>query len=134
LRPDFPLVGGDAIEPYFRDLNERLARLLDGLAAAKDSVNGAFDIYVSQVSHRTNGVMRVLTIVSTVLLPATVILGLFGTNFEWPHLNTALAFIVMVVTIALITIAILLVFHRWGWLGGPRQAPSAATSNERSLV
>jgi magnesium transporter len=130
LRPDFPLVAGDEIEPYFRDLNERLGRLLDGLGAAKDSVNGAFDIYVSQVSHRTNGVMRVLTIVSTVLLPATVILGFFGTNFEAPHLNTELAFVVMVAAILVITIAVLLVFRHWGWLGGPQQAPSRTTSNE----
>ena len=63
LRPDFPLVGGDIIEPYFRDLDERLGRLLDALEAAKESVNGAFDLYVSQVAHRTNDIMKVLTIV-----------------------------------------------------------------------
>ena len=84
LRPDFPLVGGDVIEPYFRDLDERLGRLLDALEAAKESVNGSFDLYVSQVAHRTNDIMKVLTIVSVTLLPASVILGLLRHQLRVP--------------------------------------------------
>jgi magnesium transporter len=84
LRPDFALVGGDAIDPYFRDLEARLGRLVDGLEAAHKGVNSAFALYVSQVGHRTNDIMKVLAIVSTVLLPATLILGFFGTQFEAP--------------------------------------------------
>jgi len=117
LRPDFPLVGGDVIEPYFRDLDERLGRLLDALEAAKESVNGAFDLYVSQVAHRTNDIMKVLTIVSATLLPASVILGFFGTQFESPRLGTPTGFIIMVALIMLTTVGALVLFKRRGWIG-----------------
>lgn len=116
LRPDFPLTGGETIEPYFRDLDERLSRLMDGLAATKESVNGAFDLYVSQASHRTNDIMKLLTMVSVILLPMTIILGFFGTNFETPSFTSFSAFMIMVVAITLITVTILLLFRRLGWL------------------
>src|SRR5215210_589793 len=82
LRPDFRFVSGDELERYFRDLDHRLGSLLGVLGAAKDSVNGAFDIYVSHTSHRTNQIMKILTMVSTILLPTTVILGFFSTQIE----------------------------------------------------
>jgi magnesium transporter len=117
LRPDFPLVGGDVIEPYFRDLDVRLGRLLDALDAAKESVNGSFDLYVSQVAHRTNDIMKVLTIVSVTLLPASVVLGFFGTSFESPRINTTAGFIVMIALIMLTTAGSLVLFARRGWIG-----------------
>ena len=116
LRPEFRAVAGEGMEPYFRDLDGRLDHLLGRLGAAKDSVVGAFDIFVSHVAHRTNQVMRLLTVVSTVLLPATVILGLFGTSFAGVPLYTRAAFVAMVLTILLVTGAILVAFRRRGWL------------------
>src|SRR5215212_2164990 len=126
LRPDFPLVGGDVVEPYFRDLDERLGRLLDALEAAKESINGAFDLYVSQVAHRTNDIMKVLTIVSVTLLPASVILAFFDASFDSPRINTATGFVVMVVLIMLTTVGSLVLFARRGWLGRP-EAPRSGT-------
>src|SRR5215204_6833490 len=123
LRPDFPLVGGDVIEPYFRDLDERLGRLLDALEAVKESINGSFDLYVSQVAHRTNDIMRVLTIVSVTLLPASVILGFFDTDFESPRINTTVGFIVMIALIVLTTAGSLILFARRGWIGGSMTGP-----------
>jgi magnesium transporter len=124
LRPDFPLVGGEAIEPHLRDLEERLDRLLDALTAARDGVNGTFDLYVSRVAHQTNGIMKVLTIVSVILLPATVILGFFGTEFDDPKLTTGAGFVAMLVLIVLTTGGALLLFRRWGWIGGGRSRES----------
>jgi magnesium transporter len=131
LRPDFPLVGGDVVEPYFRDLEARLGRLLDTLDAAKEAINGAFDLYDSQVSRRTNDVMKLLTIISFTLLPATVILGFFGTNFELPLFTTTAAFIVMVTLIVLTISGALLLFTRWGWLGRPNEALAETVESPR---
>jgi magnesium transporter len=116
LRPEFGLVAGREIEPYFRDLEGRYGHLLGRLADAKQAVDGAFDIYVSHVAHRTNEIMRLLTVVSTVLLPASVILGLFGTQFEGVPLYTSAAFVVMVLLTVVVTGTILLAFYRRGWL------------------
>lgn len=118
LRPDFQWVSGQGVEEYYRDLDGRLSWLGDALLAAKDAINGAFDIYVSHVSHRTNNIMKILTIVSTVLLPASVILGFFGTNNiqDMPLLTHATGFVLMVASIVLISAITLLLFHRKGWL------------------
>jgi magnesium transporter len=131
LRPDFPLVGGDVIEPYFRDLDVRLGRLLDALEAAKESVNGSFDLYVSQVAHRTNDIMKVLTIVSVTLLPASVILGFFGTSFESPRLGTPAGFIIMVGLILMTTVGALVLFKRRGWLGTEDKESTRTVTPER---
>jgi magnesium transporter len=123
LRPDFPLAGGDAIVPYFRDLQDRFGRLLDGLESAKEAVNGAFDLYVSQVSRRTNDIMKVLAVVSAVLLPTTVILGFFGTSFQDPPIASPDGFVIMAVLIVFVTLAILYLFYRWQWVGGGSTGP-----------
>lgn len=112
LRPEWRLGADAEVRSYFQDLQTRLDRLLDRMAAAKESVNGAFDIYVSQMAHRTNNVMRILTVVSTMLLPATLIVGLFATSFEGVSLYGRRDFIVMVVAILSLPAAILLAFRR----------------------
>lgn len=116
LRPDFPFVSGDEISAYFHDLDSRLARLLDNLAGAKESVNSAFDIYVSRVSHQTNQVVKLLTIVSTLLLPMSVILAFFGTSFaSQSYLYSTPGFVFMMVLLVLITGGLILMFRRRGW-------------------
>ena len=114
-RPDLPFVPRDVVDPYYRDLQQRLERLLDTLRAAQVAVNGTFDIYVSHMAHRTNTVMRLLTIVSTVLLPASIILALFGTSFDGLPLYTPAAFALMVLALVAVTAAILVTFRRNGW-------------------
>lgn len=126
LRPDFPLAGGEKIKPYFRDLDERLGHLLDRLEATKESVNGAFDLYVSQISRRTNDIMKVLAIVSTVLLPTSVILAFFGTSLLPSQIETEAWFLVMIALILLVTVCVLMLFRRWGWIGAaPAPLPDA---------
>ncbi len=118
LRPDFRWVEGKDVEEYYRDLNERLSRLIDALQGDKDAVNGAFDIYVSHMSHRTNNIMKTLTIVATVLLPASVILGFFGTNNIQgvPLLTQLPGFFLMLAAILVISVTILLTFRAKGWM------------------
>ena len=108
-RPDFTPLSGEAIVPYFRDLQEDLGRLIDRLAGARDSVTQAFDVYVSQVSHRTNALIKVLTLISTVVLPTTLIVGFFSTNFSVvTPLRSVGAFWVMIAALIITPIAILL--------------------------
>lgn len=112
-RPDFTHVSGVDIEPYVKNLQENLARLIDHLASARESVNGAFDIYVSQVAHRTNALIKALTIISTVILPAALIVAFFSTGFTGIKLlQSPLAFLVMVVLVLVTSASTLLVFRR----------------------
>jgi len=120
LRPDFTWVAKSEVEEYFEDLDARLSRLLDLLLSAKDSVNGAFNIYVSHMSHRTNQVIKVLTLVSTVLFSATFVTGIFGTSISssihtvWLHTSAGL--LVMLACVLTVSAGTLLTFHQRGWL------------------
>ena len=107
-RPDFQFISGPELEPYFRDLQQRLEQTVERLFAARDAVNSAFDIYVSQMSHRTNRTMKLLAVVSTVLLPATLITGIFGTNFAVPPLHSAAALAVMVTALIVVPVTVVL--------------------------
>jgi magnesium transporter len=118
LSPDFGRATGAEVEDYYRALEDRLKNLREVLLGAKDATAGAFDIYVSHMSHRTNNIMRVLTIVSTVLLPASVILGFFSaSNVQTvPFLTSAGGFVLMIVSILAVSLGALYIFRRQGWL------------------
>jgi magnesium transporter len=116
LRPDFPWVSGADVEDYFEDLDDRLRRLLDTLAGNRETVNGAFEIYVSQTTHRTNALIRVLTMVSTVLFSAAVIAAIFGASIQGLATNQPAVFVLMVACIAATAAATIRAFRRRGWL------------------
>ena len=116
LQPDFPFTLPEKMAPYFHDLEARLLNLLRGLEAAKEGVNSAFTIYVSHVSHRTNSVIRTLTIISGLALPATVILSFVGTQTQIAGLYGPAGVGVVTACIVLITVVSLAIFHRKGWL------------------
>ena len=115
LRPDFRWVSGNEAEGYYRDLETRLMQSRDVLASARESINAAFDIYVSHVSHRTNAVIKVLTMVSAVLFSMTVIIGLFSTSIQGLPLNRPVDFMVMLALMLGVSGAILYTFHRKNW-------------------
>ena len=69
-------------QPYVRDIYDHLVRLLDSVETQRDLVNNALDIYLSSVANRTNEVMKVLTVLGTVVLPVIAISGIYGMNLK----------------------------------------------------
>jgi magnesium transporter len=69
-------------QPYVRDTYDHVARLLDSVETQRDLLNNTLDIYLSSVSNRTNEVVKVLTILGTVALPAIAISGIYGMNLK----------------------------------------------------
>jgi magnesium transporter len=117
LRPDFPFVAGEEVSRHFLTLDTRLERVVDSLMAAREEVTGAFDMYVSHEAHRTNQIIRVLTMVSAGLLPVTVILGFFETTFHGlGAYYSPVGFVVMLGLILITVIGVLTAFSRQGWL------------------
>lgn len=77
-----------ALWPFLRDVYDHLARNLDTVEMQRDLLTGAMDIYLSSVANRTNQVMKVLTVLGTIAIPAVVISGFFGMNQDdlpWIH-------------------------------------------------
>jgi len=102
--------------PFLRDVCDHVARNLDLVEMQRDLLTGSLDIYLSSVANRTNQVMKVLTVLGTIALPALVISGIYGMNLKglpWadsPH-GTAMVSGVMLAT-TVVLLAILRLF-RW---------------------
>lgn len=69
-------------QPFIRDIYDHAIRLLDSIETQRDLVNNALDIYLSSVANRTNEVMKVLTVLGTIVLPAIAISGIYGMNLK----------------------------------------------------
>jgi magnesium transporter len=69
-------------QPYVRDTYDHIARLLDSVETQRDLLNNTLDIYLSSVANRTNDVMKVLTVLGTIAIPALVISGIYGMNLK----------------------------------------------------
>src|SRR6185437_5995102 len=67
---------------YIRDIYDHVARLLDSVETQRDLLNNTLDIYLSSVANRTNEVMKVLTVLGTIALPAIAISGIYGMNLK----------------------------------------------------
>lgn len=116
LRPDFPFVSGESVESSFTQLNERAHEVAGMFDETRQEMRGTFDIYMSSVAHRTNGIMKTLTMISILVLPATAIFGFFGTNFvQLPFFGTA-GFVFMFLLLVFLTAGQLMLFRMRGWL------------------
>jgi magnesium transporter len=102
--------------PFLRDLYDHVARNLDTVESLRDLLNGTLDVYLSSVANRTNQVMKVLTVMGTVALPALVISGVYGMNLKnlpWadsPHAGVVVALLMAASTGLLL---LFLRFFRW---------------------
>jgi magnesium transporter len=67
---------------YVRDTYDHVARLLDSVETQRDLLNNTLDIYLSSVANRTNEVMKVLTVLGTIVLPTLAISGVYGMNLK----------------------------------------------------
>src|SRR4051812_43933837 len=106
----------EELELYFDDLVDAAERIWDQLDNYKEVVEALEDTNESVISHRQNRVLQILTIFSVVLLPLTLISGIFGMNVMFPGYGTHTAFWVIVGGMA-VTIIGMLGFFRWQrWL------------------
>jgi magnesium transporter len=80
------------LELYFDDIVDASERVWDLLDNFKEVVEALEDTNESVISHRQNDVLRVLTVVTVILLPLTLITGIFGMNVHFPGFETAAAF------------------------------------------
>ncbi len=102
----------EELEVYFDDIVDAAERIWDLLDNYKEVVEGLESTNESVISHRQNDILRVLTIFSVVLLPLTLITGIFGMNTHFPGFETSDAFWA-VVGIMAATIVGLLGFFRY---------------------
>jgi magnesium transporter len=102
----------------FRDVYDQLVRLADDAIILQDRLTALLDAHVTSVSNRLNQVMKVLTIVSTIFMPLTVLTGLWGMNLLLPRLpgGEAAQFWWIFAVMAAIVVVMLLFFRRLRWM------------------
>lgn len=113
---EFPLIKEQHL-PFFRDVHDHLLRISDLSENYRDLVNGLMDIHFSVVANKTNDVMKVMTIISTIMLPLSVIAGIYGMNFEnMPELKTRYGYFLTLGVMLIVALGLLYYFWRRGWI------------------
>lgn len=101
---------------YFRDIYDHAIQAIETIEMYRDMLSGMLDIFLSSSSNHMNGIMKVLTTISTVFIPLTFIVGVYGMNFEFmPELHWKYGYISVWVLMGLSVIAMAVYFKRKKW-------------------
>ena len=103
--------------PLYQDLRENAQSMHFYADELVEDVNNLLSIQLALASHRTNEVVRVLTVFSVFFLPLTFIVGVYGMNFHYmPELRERWGYPAVLAGMGIVTLAIYLWFRRRGWL------------------
>jgi len=107
----------DLLLVRINDVMEHITRVLNHARRLESSIESAVQIHFSAVAHRTNEIMRTLTVITALFMPLTLITGIFGMNFEvMPLLKNALGFWLTMGSMALVIVVMLVFFQRRRYL------------------
>ena len=102
---------------YWRDLYDHTIEVIDLIETFRDMLSGMLEIYLSSVSNRMNEVMKFLTIISTVFIPLTFIVGIYGMNFKYmPELEFRWGYFITLGVMFLMGIFMVMYFKKKKWL------------------
>lgn len=105
------------VMPYLRDVADHVVQLIDLVEGHRELSASLLELHLSMVNHKLNEVIKLLTVISTIFIPLTFLVGVYGMNFDWmPELRVwwgyPLCLLVMLVT----ALAMLRWFKKRGWL------------------
>ena len=108
--PELDLLSTETSAQRFAAVENRVVQAVDAAREAKESTRGSFDLLVARLGQRTNDIMKVLTLATVILLPATVLGGIMGMNFQvglfdltwmfWTVIGAMLGIAVLVLSVA----------------------------------
>jgi len=108
---------------YLRDCLDHSVHVMDMIESFREITSGLHDVYLSAVGQRTNEIMKVLTIISTIFIPLTFIAGVYGMNFNtekspWnmPELNWYYGYPITMAGMFVIALGLVYYFVRKGWI------------------
>ena len=108
---------GQTSRLYLRDIYDHTVHIIDTLETFRDLAAGLLDIYLSSVSNHMNSVMRTLTVIATIFMPLTFIVGLYGMNFKYmPELEWTWGYPAALLLMAIVAAGMQLYFRKKKWL------------------
>ncbi|HEX6890885.1 MAG TPA: magnesium/cobalt transporter CorA [Chryseolinea sp.] len=101
---------------YYSDVYDHVAHLIDSLDTYKDLISSLLDIHINAMNTKLNEVMKVLTVFSTIFMPLTFIVGVYGMNFDFmPELRWTWGYYGVWGIMVLVVIAMIVYFRRKKW-------------------
>jgi magnesium transporter len=129
VRDPNPLIADDT-RVYLRDCADHTFQIIDLFDNYRELTSDLMSLYHSSIANRTNEVMQVLTVIATIFIPLTFIVGVYGMNFNtevspWnmPELNWYWGYPIVWAIMVVVTVALLLFFQQKGWLPRARHRP-----------
>jgi magnesium transporter len=108
---------GEITRIFLRDVYDHSIQVIDTIESFRDVLSGLSELYLSTVSNRMNEVMKVLTIIATIFIPLTFIVGIYGMNFEFmPELKWHWAYPALWLVLIIIAYAMISWFRKKKWL------------------
>nr|WP_237268640.1 CorA family divalent cation transporter [Thermococcus celer] len=102
---------------YVGELHDHVLEVLEVLEGQRELAGSLIELYYSTISMKTNDIIRILTVVSTIFIPLTFITGLYGMNFRYmPELYWRYGYPLVLITMLAIAVGMLAYFRRKGWL------------------
>ncbi len=102
---------------FFRDIYDHCIHIVDTIESFRDMLSGLLDVHLSSISTRLNQVMKLLTLITTIFMPMTLITGIYGMNFErMPFLHSNYGFPMIIGIMAMISGSMIYFFRKKRWL------------------
>jgi magnesium transporter len=107
----------EATRVYFRDVYDHTVQVIDTVETYRDLLSGMFDLYLTGISNRTNEIMKFLTLIGTIFMPLTFLVGVYGMNFKYlPELEWHNGYFMLWGFMILLSISMVFYFRRKRWL------------------
>jgi magnesium transporter len=105
--PELEALGNDASGERFQSLLSRFEATVQEARDARETIVGSFDVLIARTGHRTNDIMKILTLTSVILLPGALIAGVMGMNFKVGFFESSwLFYLVLAVIVAIAPLTI----------------------------
>lgn len=122
VRDEQPHISAET-RPYLRDCYDHTIQIIDLIEVYREMTASMLDVYLSSISHRLNEVMKVLTVIATIFIPLTFIVGVYGMNFgnksnsPWamPELNWYFGYPLLWIIMIIIAAGMVIYFKRRNW-------------------
>ncbi len=102
---------------YLRDVYDHSIEVIETIETYRDMLSEMLDIYISTISNRMNEIMKVLTIIATIFIPLTFIVGIYGMNFRYmPEIEWEYGYPLVMVLMLFVGLLMVVYFRKEKWL------------------
>ena len=114
-REGHPLLS-DRVHPFARDIHDHAFHVLEASDALRENMSALMDLFLSRAGHRMNQIMKVLTVIATIFIPLTFLVGVYGMNFKYmPELDLPWGYFALLGVMVLIALGMVAFFRRRRW-------------------